>query len=109
MRLAHLRSFFAAARHGGFTAGARALHVSQPTVTAQVRALGKRPDRDTVLARVFAVPLARAPAHLASWLESLGVSTAFESYGVTADESRAMVDTALRGARGRNFIGATAG
>lgn len=39
MRLAHLRSFFAVACHGGFTAGARALHVSQPTVTAQVRAL----------------------------------------------------------------------
>jgi aminoethylphosphonate catabolism LysR family transcriptional regulator len=39
MRLAHLRSFFAVARHRGFTAGARALHVSQPTVTAQVRAL----------------------------------------------------------------------
>jgi len=39
MRLAHLRSFFAVARHGGFTAGARALHVSQPTVTTQVRAL----------------------------------------------------------------------
>jgi len=73
------------------------------------RALGKRPDRDAVLARAFDVPLARAPAHLASWLESLGVSTAFESYGVTADESRTMVDTALRGARGRNFIGATAG
>ena len=39
MRLAHLRSFFAVARHGGFTSGARALHVSQPTVTTQVRAL----------------------------------------------------------------------
>ncbi|MBS0327870.1 MAG: LysR family transcriptional regulator [Proteobacteria bacterium] len=39
MRLAHLRSFYAVARHGGFTAGAKALHVSQPTVTAQVRAL----------------------------------------------------------------------
>jgi alcohol dehydrogenase class IV len=73
------------------------------------RALGRRPDRDAVLARVFDVPLARAAAHLAAWLESLGVSTAFESYGVSEDESRAMVDTALTGARGRNFIGAAAG
>jgi aminoethylphosphonate catabolism LysR family transcriptional regulator len=39
MRLAQLRSFYAAARYGGFTAGARQLHVSQPTVTSQVRAL----------------------------------------------------------------------
>lgn len=39
MRVAHLRSFYAAARYGGFTAGARQLHVSQPTVTTQVRAL----------------------------------------------------------------------
>jgi phosphonate metabolism-associated iron-containing alcohol dehydrogenase len=73
------------------------------------RALGRRRDRDAVLARVFDVPLARAAAHLAAWLESLGVSTAFESYGVSEDESRAMVDTALTGARGRNFIGAAAG
>jgi hypothetical protein len=73
------------------------------------RALGKNPARDAVLARVFDVPLGRAPAHLAAWLESLGVSTTFESYGVAPDESRAIVDTALHGARGRNFIGATAG
>lgn len=39
MRLSQLRSFYAVARHGGFTAGARALHISQPTVTTQVRAL----------------------------------------------------------------------
>ena len=73
------------------------------------RAVGRRSDRDAALARVFDVPLGRAGTHLASWLESLGVSTTFESYGVTADESRRMVDTALRGARGRNFIGAIAG
>jgi phosphonate metabolism-associated iron-containing alcohol dehydrogenase len=73
------------------------------------RAVGMRPDRDAALARVFDVPLARAAAHLASWLESLGVSTTFESYGVTAEESRTMIDSALRGARGRNFIGAIAG
>lgn len=34
-----LRSFYAVARHGGFTAAARQLHVGQPTVTAQVRQL----------------------------------------------------------------------
>jgi len=73
------------------------------------RALGRRPDRDAVLAQVFDVPLARASAHLAAWLEALDVSTKFESYGVAPDESRAMIDTALRGARGRNFIGATSG
>jgi LysR family transcriptional regulator, low CO2-responsive transcriptional regulator len=39
MRLTQLRSFYAVALHGGFTAGARALHISQPTVTTQVRAL----------------------------------------------------------------------
>ena len=73
------------------------------------RAMGRKADRDAVLARAFDVPLARAPAHLAAFLESLGVSTAFESYGVAPDESRAIVDTALHGARGRNFIGATSG
>jgi phosphonate metabolism-associated iron-containing alcohol dehydrogenase len=73
------------------------------------RALGRRADRDGVLAQVFDVPLARAPAHLAQWLASLGVSTDFASYGVSRDESNAMVESALRGARGRNFIGATPG
>jgi alcohol dehydrogenase YqhD (iron-dependent ADH family) len=58
---------------------------------------------------VFDVPLARAPERLAGWLESLGVSTRFESYGVAADESRAMIAGALDGMRGRNFIGAASG
>ncbi|HUP97682.1 MAG TPA: LysR substrate-binding domain-containing protein [Usitatibacter sp.] len=39
MRLTQLRSFHAVARAGGFTGGARLLHVSQPTVTTQVRFL----------------------------------------------------------------------
>jgi len=73
------------------------------------RAIGRRADRDAVLAQVFDVPLARAPAHLDAWLTSLGVSTRFESYGVAADESRAMMASALEGTRGRNFIGATSG
>lgn len=39
MRLTQLRSFHAVARAGGFTAAARLLHISQPTVTTQVRFL----------------------------------------------------------------------
>jgi phosphonate metabolism-associated iron-containing alcohol dehydrogenase len=73
------------------------------------RAIGRRSDRDAVLARVFDVPLARAPGQLGAWLASLDVSTRFDSYGVGDDESQALIETALRGARGRNFIGATPG
>jgi LysR family transcriptional regulator, low CO2-responsive transcriptional regulator len=39
---AHLRSFHAVAEHRGFTAGADALHISQPTVTTQVKELEER-------------------------------------------------------------------
>ena len=39
MRLTQLRSFHAVAVAGGFTAGARLLHISQPTVTNQVHDL----------------------------------------------------------------------
>lgn len=35
----HLRAFHAVAKHGGFTAAARALGVGQPTLTIQVKAL----------------------------------------------------------------------
>jgi len=39
---AHLRSFHAVAKHKGFTAAADALHISQPTVTTQVKELEER-------------------------------------------------------------------
>ena len=39
MRAAQLRAFFAVARAGGFSAASRQLHVSQPTLTSQVRDL----------------------------------------------------------------------
>jgi aminoethylphosphonate catabolism LysR family transcriptional regulator len=39
MRLTQLRSFHAVARAHGFTGGAKLLHISQPTVTTQVRFL----------------------------------------------------------------------
>ncbi len=46
------------------------------------RAIGASAERDAVLARVFDVPLAQAPAFLDRFLEGLGVSTRFETYGV---------------------------
>jgi hypothetical protein len=39
MNLTQLRSFHAVASAGGFVAGAVALRVSQPTLTAQIKAL----------------------------------------------------------------------
>lgn len=39
MTLTQIRSFIAVARHGGFTAAARALSTSQTTITSQIQAL----------------------------------------------------------------------
>ena len=69
------------------------------------RAIGRNAERDAVLARVFDVPLAKAPVVLHDFLEGLGVSTRFESYGVDAAESARMIANALDGVRGKNFIG----
>jgi phosphonate metabolism-associated iron-containing alcohol dehydrogenase len=73
------------------------------------RALGADAGRDAVLARIFDGGLRNGPGHLARFLEELGVSTRFESYGVTAEEAQRMVSAALDGVRGKNFIGARAG
>jgi alcohol dehydrogenase YqhD (iron-dependent ADH family) len=54
---------------------------------------------------VFDVPLAQAPNVLHDFLEGLGVSTRFETYGVTEAESARMIASALDGVRGKNFIG----
>jgi phosphonate metabolism-associated iron-containing alcohol dehydrogenase len=69
------------------------------------RAIGADAGRDAVLAEVFDLPLAQAPAFLRGVIEGLGVSTRFESYGVSEPESAQMIATALDGVRGRNFVG----
>lgn len=73
------------------------------------RAAGRSTGRDEVLARVFDVPLAKAPDALREWFGSLGVSTRFEDYGVTEAESKELIESALAGPRGRNFIAAAPG
>lgn len=74
------------------------------------RALGADAGRDAVLARVFdgldGGDLSRAPDLLDGFLELLGVSTRFDSYGVSQAESQQMIAAALDGVRGKNFIGA---
>jgi phosphonate metabolism-associated iron-containing alcohol dehydrogenase len=71
------------------------------------RAMGRRPDRDAVLAEVFDGALRAGPHRLRTFLESVGVATEFSAYGVDDAESQRMVAQALDGVRGKNFIGAT--
>lgn len=71
------------------------------------RAVGADPGRDAVLAKIFDCKLTEAPDFLTDFLERLGVSTKFESYGVTRAESEKMIVSALDGVRGKNFIGAS--
>ena len=75
-----------------------------PSVLRQ--AIGHDPGCDAVLAGIFECPLAQAESALHDFLETLGVSTRFESYGVSSLESERMVREALSGVRGKNFIGA---
>ena len=70
------------------------------------RARGRDPERDAILASVFDGDLAGAPARLRAFLRSVGVSTEFAEYGVAPEEAARMVESALDGVRGRNFIGA---
>jgi aminoethylphosphonate catabolism LysR family transcriptional regulator len=51
MRLTQLRSFYAVARMGSFTKAAEMLHLSQPTLTTQVRFLEERYQVELLLRR----------------------------------------------------------
>ena len=70
------------------------------------RAMGRDPDRDAVLAAVFDGDLPGAPRRLRAFIESAGVATEFDAYGVDEADSRRMVAHAMEGVRGKNFIGA---
>jgi aminoethylphosphonate catabolism LysR family transcriptional regulator len=60
MRYSQLRSFHAVARAGGFTAAARAVHVSQPALTQQVRALEQAFDVELFQRRGRRIQLSEA-------------------------------------------------
>ncbi len=71
-------------------------------------AWGHDETRDKTLQRVFGPDLDKAQARLRAFLHSLDVKTEFADYGVSAEEAQTMIDFALQGARGKNFIGARA-
>lgn len=72
-------------------------------------AWGRDVGRDQTLQKVFGNDLRVAQQRLRDFLQRLGVKTEFEDYGVTRAEACAMIDLAMQGARGRNFIGSHAG
>lgn len=70
-------------------------------------ASGADASRDAVLARVFGAEVPQPWTHLADFMRRVGVETAFSAYGVDAQEARSMIEFALGGARGRNFVNPT--
>jgi aminoethylphosphonate catabolism LysR family transcriptional regulator len=59
-----LRAFHAVAEHGGFTAGARVLHVGQPTLTIQVKELEEKYGVELLIRRSRRTELTEAGAAL---------------------------------------------
>jgi hypothetical protein len=100
--LAHSISYDMTLRHG--LPHGIACSFTLPLVLA--RAIGADAGRDAVLARIFDGALTDAPARLTAFLEALGVSTRFETYGVSEAQAAGMIEAALDGVRGRNLIGA---
>ena len=68
-------------------------------------AAGVDAGRDRVLARVFSEGERDPPGRLEAFLHGVGVGTRFADHGVEEGEGRRMVEAALEGARGRNFVG----
>ncbi|MDE3738762.1 MULTISPECIES: iron-containing alcohol dehydrogenase PsrA [Pseudomonas] len=71
-------------------------------------AWGRDEARDRTLQGMFGPDLHKAQARLRAFLHSLDVKTEFGDYGLSPEQSRSILETAARGARGRNFIGSSA-
>ena len=102
--LAHSVSYPITLKHGiphGF-----ACSFTLPMVMASV--IGTDADCDASLQRIFGDDLDAGVDRLKNFLAHLGVSTNPVDYGVKGEEWRALIDTALAGQRGQNFIGSHA-
>ncbi|TFY86642.1 iron-containing alcohol dehydrogenase [Pseudomonas nabeulensis] len=71
-------------------------------------AWGRDAARDQTLQRIFGNDLLQAQAKLRGFLHSLQVKTEFTDYGVSPSNAEAMIQFAMQGARGKNFIGTQA-
>ena len=72
MSAARLRAFLAVARHGSFSAGARALGLAQPTVTKQVQGLEQQHDVELFHRRGRGVQLTQVGMALLPVAQQLG-------------------------------------
>jgi alcohol dehydrogenase len=68
-------------------------------------AIGKSPECDAALRRIFGPDLNEGIRKLRSFLEGVGVKTEPAAYGISPTEWTCLVEKALEGERGRNFIG----
>jgi len=71
-------------------------------------AQGRDRQRDSVLQSVFGADVHDPATALEKFLESVGVSSHFEDYGVSTADAQALIQSSMQGARGKNFIGSTA-
>jgi len=102
--LAHSISYEMTLRHG--LPHGIACSFTLPLVLGM--AWGECPDRDAVLQQAFNCDRKTAVARLRDFLHQLEVRTEFSDYGVSGEEAQEMVQHAMQGARGKNFIGAKA-
>jgi alcohol dehydrogenase len=103
--IAHSMSYAVTLRHG--TVHGIACSFTLPMVLRSV--IGLNADCDAVLARIFGADLAAGAARLQGFLEDLGVSTRPADHGVGGEEWRSIVEDALGGERGLNFLGSKEG
>jgi len=99
--LAHSISYPITLRHG--TPHGFACSFSLPMVMRS--AIGASATCDTGLRRIFGEDLSAGADRLEEFLVTLGVSVDKADYGVKDEEWRALIESALTGERGRNFIG----
>jgi alcohol dehydrogenase len=99
--LAHALSYHLTLHHG--VPHGVACSFSLPMVMRAVA--GCDPACDAALRRIFGSDLAAGAARLEAFLKKLGISPDATDHGIAARDWAALVDDALAGDRGRNFIG----